>query len=129
MTNGISLARLTRAQFLKSVSLGAVALALPGVVGVAEAETVTILESGSSLLYPLFNLWVDGYAKVDPDVRITTQSTGSGTSIAQAIKGLAQIGSVGRLHGGPAGPEKSRHDEHSARDLSAERHLQSTGPQ
>jgi ABC-type phosphate transport system substrate-binding protein len=68
---------------------------------VAKAETVTILESGSSLLYPLFNLWVDGYAKVDPNVRITTQSTGSGTGIAQAIKGLAQIGASDAYMAGP----------------------------
>jgi phosphate transport system substrate-binding protein len=92
MTDGITAARLTRAQFLKSVSLAAAGLVLPGVVGVAEAETVTILETGSSLLYPLFNLWVEGYAKVDPNVRITTQSTGSGTGIAQAVAGIAQIG-------------------------------------
>jgi phosphate transport system substrate-binding protein len=101
MTDGIKAARLTRAQFLKSLSLGAAALVLPGVVGVAKAETVTILESGSSLLYPLFNLWVDGYAKVDPNVRITTQSTGSGTGIAQAIKGLAQIGASDAYMAGP----------------------------
>jgi phosphate transport system substrate-binding protein len=92
MTDGITAASPTRAQFLKSVSLAAAALALPGVVGVAKADTITILETGSSLLYPLFNLWVEGYTKLNPDLRITTQSTGSGTGIAQAIAGIAQIG-------------------------------------
>jgi phosphate transport system substrate-binding protein len=57
----------------------------------AQAEEARILETGSSLLYPLFNLWVPAYTK-DHQVQITTQSTGSGTGIAQAVSGLAQIG-------------------------------------
>ena len=51
-----------------------------------------LLETGSSLLYPLFNLWVPAYGKVDPGVQITTQSTGSGTGISESISGIAQIG-------------------------------------
>ncbi len=58
----------------------------------AAAAEVTLLETGSSLLYPLFNLWVPKYTAMHPGVRITTQSTGSGTGIAQAISGVAQIG-------------------------------------
>jgi phosphate transport system substrate-binding protein len=57
-----------------------------------ESGPVNILETGSSLLYPLFNLWLPAYAKVDPGVKITTQSTGSGTGISQAVAGIAQIG-------------------------------------
>jgi phosphate transport system substrate-binding protein len=60
--------------------------------GGAHAAQVRLLETGSSLLYPLFNLWVADYQKEHPDVQITTQSTGSGTGIAQAISGIAQIG-------------------------------------
>ncbi len=56
------------------------------------AQRVTLLETGSTLLYPLFNLWVPGYTRAHPGVRITTQGTGSGTGIAQAISGVAQIG-------------------------------------
>lgn len=56
------------------------------------APQARILETGSSLLYPLFNLWVVDYAKTHPAIQITTQSTGSGTGIAQAISGVAQIG-------------------------------------
>lgn len=59
---------------------------------VLAAEDVNILETGSSLLYPLFNVWVPVYAKAHPDVRITTQSTGSGTGMSQSIAGIAQIG-------------------------------------
>jgi phosphate transport system substrate-binding protein len=58
----------------------------------AQAAQVRLLETGSTLLYPLFNLWVPDYQKTRPDVQITTQGTGSGTGIAQAISGIAQIG-------------------------------------
>ena len=51
-----------------------------------------LLETGSSLLYPLMNIWVPAYQKTQPGAQITTQSTGSGTGISQAISGVAQIG-------------------------------------
>lgn len=78
-------------------SVGVLALALcAGVVTVTstiQAEAaINILETGSSLLYPLFNLWVPVYGQSNPDVLITTQSTGSGTGISQAVEGIAQIG-------------------------------------
>ena len=60
--------------------------------GHAMAAPTRVLETGSSLLYPLFNLWVADYGKKNADVQITTQSTGSGTGISQAISGIAQIG-------------------------------------
>ncbi len=53
---------------------------------------INILETGSSLLYPLFQLWIPYYTKANPGVRITPQSTGSGTGIAQAVAGIVQIG-------------------------------------
>ena len=56
------------------------------------AAPVKLLETGSTLLYPLFNLWVPAYAKMKPGVQITTQGTGSGTGIAESISGAAQIG-------------------------------------
>lgn len=58
----------------------------------AFASNVRLLETGSSLLYPLMNLWVASYQKQHPGVQITTQSTGSGTGISQAISGVVQIG-------------------------------------
>ena len=69
------------------LSLAAVA-ATPAVA----APQVSLLETGSTLLYPLFNLWVPSYTKMHPNVKITTQGTGSGTGIAQSISGVAQIG-------------------------------------
>ena len=59
--------------------------------GPALAST-RLLETGSTLLYPLMNLWVATYQKEHHGVEITTQGTGSGTGISQAIAGVAQIG-------------------------------------
>lgn len=55
-------------------------------------HAVRLLETGSTLLYPLLNIWVPAYQKSHPDVQITTQGTGSGTGISQAVSGVAQIG-------------------------------------
>ncbi len=71
----------------------AATLALSTMMGAQAAMAQQrLLETGSSLLYPLFNLWVPVYAKTHPGVQITTQSTGSGTGISQSISGIAQIG-------------------------------------
>lgn len=58
----------------------------------AHAAPANLVETGSTLLYPLFNLWVPDYTASHAGVKITTQGTGSGTGIAQAISGVAQIG-------------------------------------
>ncbi len=84
-------------QITKTFKRSAVAaLAIAGLVGfsgTAKAQVdVPLVESGSSLLYPLFNLWVTGYTASNPNADITTTSTGSGAGIAQAIKGLINIG-------------------------------------
>ena len=73
---------------------GVAALAIASAAGAAHAQTVSVplIESGSSLLYPLFNLWVASYSAENAGTDITTTSSGSGAGIAQAIKGLIQIG-------------------------------------
>lgn len=84
----------TRRSFLLGGAL-ALAFAASMVVGTGTGlaqGTINILETGSSLLYPLFNIWVPAYTKINPGVRITPQSTGSGTGIAQSVAGIAQIG-------------------------------------
>ncbi len=58
----------------------------------AAGGKISILETGSTLLYPLFNLWVPDYTGSHQNVQITTQGTGSGTGIAMASNGTAQIG-------------------------------------
>jgi phosphate transport system substrate-binding protein len=82
---------LSRSTALRS---GVAALALAATVaatGTAHAAT-TLVETGSSLLYPLFNIWVPVFTASNPGVQITTTSTGSGAGIAQSIKNLVQIG-------------------------------------
>lgn len=56
------------------------------------AQPVVLSETGSTLLYPLFNLWAARYTRLEPAVRITTEGTGSGTGIAQALSGLVTLG-------------------------------------
>lgn len=70
----------------------ALALAVAGAGSALAAQQVNILETGSSLLYPLFNLWVPAFTHAHPNIKITTQSTGSGTGISQSVQGIAQIG-------------------------------------
>jgi phosphate transport system substrate-binding protein len=53
---------------------------------------VALSETGSSLLYPLFNLWVPAYQTKYPNVTISSQSTGSGFGISQAAGGGVNIG-------------------------------------
>jgi phosphate transport system substrate-binding protein len=72
--------------------LGAVTLGVTGAGVAGAAPTERLLETGSSLLYPLFNLWVPAYTQAHTGVQITTQSTGGGTGISQSVAGLAQIG-------------------------------------
>jgi phosphate transport system substrate-binding protein len=58
----------------------------------ARAVDRQLIETGSSLLYPLFNLWIPAYVREHPGLEMTPQSTGSGTGISQAIDGTVQIG-------------------------------------
>jgi len=56
------------------------------------SSSVSLQETGSSLLYPLFNLWVAYTQKQWPNVTVSTASTGSGTGISQAAAGTVAIG-------------------------------------
>ena len=74
-----------------SVAL-AVGMVLATVVSLAAPQTMTIAETGSTLIYPLFSAWIAGYAKIEPNLHITANSTGSGAGIAQAIAKQVQLG-------------------------------------
>jgi len=56
------------------------------------AADLTLHEAGSTLLYPLFQRWVPDYAAANPGTVMSTNATGSGDGIAQAIAGHVQIG-------------------------------------
>jgi phosphate transport system substrate-binding protein len=53
---------------------------------------VAISETGSTLLYPLFQLWSSAYHSKYPNISITPQGTGSGTGISSAAQGTTDIG-------------------------------------
>ena len=53
---------------------------------------VALQETGSTLLYPLFNLWAPDYHTQYSNISITTAGTGSGTGIADAASGTVDIG-------------------------------------
>ena len=55
-------------------------------------SSVALQETGSSLLYPLFNYWQAQIQKEWPSVSLTTAATGSGTGIADAANGTVNIG-------------------------------------
>ncbi|MGB6132292.1 MAG: phosphate ABC transporter substrate-binding protein PstS [Acidobacteriaceae bacterium] len=67
-------------------------VALAAVFAAAQSAPLSISESGSTLIYPIFQAWVQAYAKVDPALHIATAATGSGAGIAQALAGHVQIG-------------------------------------
>jgi phosphate transport system substrate-binding protein len=58
----------------------------------AHAAGVPLNESGSTLLFPLFQSWVVSYKSVAPDVDFTTAATGSTAGTEAAIAGSVRIG-------------------------------------
>jgi phosphate transport system substrate-binding protein len=82
--------------FAKPLRAAALAASLAAglllVAGAARADQVKLVETGSTLLLPLFSQWAADYQKAHPDVQITTQGTGSGAGIAQATSGAVQVG-------------------------------------
>ncbi|MGH9091504.1 MAG: phosphate ABC transporter substrate-binding protein PstS [Acidimicrobiales bacterium] len=95
--------RTTRAKLCIPLIVGATALALVASAVPASAKsnkltvekppTATVSELGSSLLYPLWNLWVPGYNQTYPQVTIQTAAGGSGKGISGATAGTVDIGS------------------------------------
>jgi len=56
------------------------------------AADITLNETGSTLLYPVFQAWIAGYKSVAPDVTITASASGSGAGEKAALDGSARIG-------------------------------------
>jgi phosphate transport system substrate-binding protein len=54
--------------------------------------TFNLSETGSTLLYPLFQVWASAYHHRYPNVTVTPQATGSGTGISDAEEGSVDIG-------------------------------------
>lgn len=73
-------------------AIAGAALGIAFAVSAANADSITINETGSTLLYPLFKAWIDGYKSVASDVVLSAASTGSGVGIDSAIGGSVRIG-------------------------------------
>lgn len=58
----------------------------------AAAADLALHETGSTLLYPLFQNWGQAYAAANAGTTISTEATGTGAGIEQAIAGQVQIG-------------------------------------
>jgi phosphate transport system substrate-binding protein len=89
------MARLTRpmviARLCAPVALGFLGVSAAPSPG-AYAAQVTLAETGSTLIYPVFRVWAAEYPKSHPGVAVTAAATGSGAGVQQAISGAAQIG-------------------------------------
>jgi phosphate transport system substrate-binding protein len=74
----------------------ALALGLLGLVASALAEAraddLTLTETGSTLIHPLFKIWAAEYAKSHPGVTVSAAATDSGAGVEQAISGAVRIG-------------------------------------
>lgn len=82
---------MTAARRKSIVARAAVALAAMLAIQ-AHAQQVTLSETGSTLLAPLFQTWSAAYAKAHPEVRLSVGATGSQAGIEQAIAGKVNIG-------------------------------------
>lgn len=61
--------------------------------GGTSSGKVKLTETGSSLLYPLFNnQWIQAYESKNPNVTLTAASTGSGQGIQDSTTGVVNIG-------------------------------------
>lgn len=60
---------------------------------VEKPAAANLSETGSTLLYPLWNIWAPDYQATYHNVTISTAGTGSGTGIADAASGTVNIGS------------------------------------
>jgi phosphate transport system substrate-binding protein len=78
--------RRTRA-LVATLALGLITLAAAPARG-----DVDLIETGSTLLNPLFRVWASEYMKTHPGVHIITGATGSGEGIRQAISRSVHIG-------------------------------------
>jgi phosphate transport system substrate-binding protein len=66
-------------------------LAMPAVPCLS-ADPVTLSETGSTLLYPLFQLWIPDYTHAASNVSLTAAATGSGAGVDAVIAGSARLG-------------------------------------
>jgi phosphate transport system substrate-binding protein len=86
----VAAAGLALSSIVLSTAAGAAAKLPAG--GVEKPSGGQVTETGSTLLYPLFNLWASGYNQKYSSTSIQTAGTGSGTGISDATNGTINIG-------------------------------------
>jgi phosphate transport system substrate-binding protein len=86
-----AVAGLALSSVVLSTAASAATIKLPS-GGVEKPSGGTVTETGSTLLYPLFNLWASGYSEKYSNTTIQTAGTGSGTGISEAQTGTIDIG-------------------------------------
>jgi phosphate transport system substrate-binding protein len=94
---GAALAAGLLAAFTTTAATTVTASAAPRVANATNNEApprgnINIFETGSTLLYPLFQLWSGAYHHQYPNVKITPSGTGSGTGISDASDGIVDVG-------------------------------------
>jgi phosphate transport system substrate-binding protein len=78
---------------LMATTSGVSSAATKIVIGkVEKPPSGNVTETGSSLMYPLWNVWAPAYEQLFSGVTIQTASTGSGTGITNALNGTTNIG-------------------------------------
>jgi phosphate transport system substrate-binding protein len=77
---------------LRAALFGAAALGICVSAYPASAADIVLNETGSTLLYPLFERWVPAYTATKPNVKINIAASNSGEGIKSAIAGTVQIG-------------------------------------
>jgi phosphate transport system substrate-binding protein len=88
MGRSMTRSRLAATAIVGLLGLGLLASSPTG----SRADEVTLTETGSTLLLPVFKVWAEEYAKTHPGVTIATTGGGSSAGIDGAISGTAQIG-------------------------------------
>jgi phosphate transport system substrate-binding protein len=63
-----------------------------GLLSAAALASLTLTETGSTLIFPLFKAWAEAYNKLNPNIQLIAGATDSGTGIAKAIAKQVQIG-------------------------------------
>jgi len=71
---------------------GLLALLATSTAPAISAGAVTLSETGSTLLYPLFKLWIPDYGNAASNVSLTAAATGSGAGVDAVIAGSARLG-------------------------------------
>jgi phosphate transport system substrate-binding protein len=73
-------------------ALAGAAIVLAFAIAPARAANITLGETGSTLLFPLFQAWIAGYKNAKPGLEMTAAATGSSAGNQGAIAGTVRIG-------------------------------------